>query len=512
MRVQIVLQRVLVLGILASATGLSQQRMGIAAGVLEVAGNAVSSLATYCLDFTRASPSPSTTYRNLLTAPESASVLVNGSKVPLQEALRSGKVEIKGQHISVQQYLAALNDPLLQERAQLPDEVRRDAAVMALLWEAASPAERNTMESELGPELASLGDYTHLQVINHYPTPIKIVFDENTIIGAKNESAADLDIEHIGSASTGADQEKRQRATWSANTMRQQEALAYLGYYDGAVDGLPGSKTEAAIKRFQAENDLATTGKLETDDTARLLERFNHERLTNLNRQSRGTAILTIAFTPSLEAGRYSLAAAGGTAIVTNDIDQLAANINSHLAGENPTNVYVDLTGFSDDRANALMLSLRNKQRGIDSDVIITGLKRGDGGLEVQNLLFQKGAKLETNELRPEAITEGAERGWFRSKIDFTVRVGQHLKRVTLEFVSRSVQIAQQFFDVLASFFRAPGNSEEGESVARLFAAAEHRFYQLHPEVPRDSFKTKLKTQAGTVEMADADGGPAYLA
>ena len=39
-----------------------------------------------------------------------------------------------------------------------------------------------------------------------------------------------------------------------------QSQLAKLGYYRGAVDGVLGDQTEAAIARYQEDNDLSVTG------------------------------------------------------------------------------------------------------------------------------------------------------------------------------------------------------------------------------------------------------------
>ena len=39
-----------------------------------------------------------------------------------------------------------------------------------------------------------------------------------------------------------------------------QSQLAKLGYYRGAVDGVAGDETEAAVARYQEDNDLSVTG------------------------------------------------------------------------------------------------------------------------------------------------------------------------------------------------------------------------------------------------------------
>jgi len=41
-----------------------------------------------------------------------------------------------------------------------------------------------------------------------------------------------------------------------------QQRLKSLGYYNGKVDGIPGSQTHAAVRRYQEANDLKITGEL----------------------------------------------------------------------------------------------------------------------------------------------------------------------------------------------------------------------------------------------------------
>jgi hypothetical protein len=48
----------------------------------------------------------------------------------------------------------------------------------------------------------------------------------------------------------------------NATVSAVQSELATLGYYHGAVDGIVGDETEAAIARYQADHDLSVTGTL----------------------------------------------------------------------------------------------------------------------------------------------------------------------------------------------------------------------------------------------------------
>ena len=52
---------------------------------------------------------------------------------------------------------------------------------------------------------------------------------------------------------------------------RVQTALAHLGYYDGKVDGIFGSETRAAIRRYQHELGGEMTGRLTAAQASRLV-------------------------------------------------------------------------------------------------------------------------------------------------------------------------------------------------------------------------------------------------
>jgi len=41
-----------------------------------------------------------------------------------------------------------------------------------------------------------------------------------------------------------------------------QSQLAKRGYYNGAIDGMLGDETEAALSRYQEDHDLSVTGLL----------------------------------------------------------------------------------------------------------------------------------------------------------------------------------------------------------------------------------------------------------
>ena len=58
-------------------------------------------------------------------------------------------------------------------------------------------------------------------------------------------------------------------------TREIQRALTELGYDPGPVDGVPGSKTRAAIKRFQADHGLIADGIVGPKTRAKMQERLS---------------------------------------------------------------------------------------------------------------------------------------------------------------------------------------------------------------------------------------------
>ena len=54
------------------------------------------------------------------------------------------------------------------------------------------------------------------------------------------------------------------------STLELQKRLTDLGYKPGAIDGMMGPRTTAALKRFQHDHKLSPTGKLDTNTAAKL--------------------------------------------------------------------------------------------------------------------------------------------------------------------------------------------------------------------------------------------------
>ena len=60
-------------------------------------------------------------------------------------------------------------------------------------------------------------------------------------------------------------------AMTDADRRTVQRALARLGYYPGLIDGIFGSDTRAAIRRYQHELGANMTGRLTAEQASRLV-------------------------------------------------------------------------------------------------------------------------------------------------------------------------------------------------------------------------------------------------
>lgn len=80
-----------------------------------------------------------------------------------------------------------------------------------------------------------------------------------------------------------------------------QQRLSTLGYKPGAADGMMGKNTVTALKKFQQDNHLATTGQADSDTTAKLLQK-REAKPEPSNPQSRPPAE-TLQKSPSSKAG-----------------------------------------------------------------------------------------------------------------------------------------------------------------------------------------------------------------
>ena len=267
------------------------QRMAIPAGAFDLAAGAAQAVETFCLDLTRASPKSGSEYREILTAPEHAQVIIGDQTVSLQDALSQGLVTIEGQDLQlpVSELLDELQDPLVFRRvaADLSPDERRDLSELVTGWGQLGKEDRAKAAEQLGT-MPLGGDHTHLRFVNKTPHQMRIVIDEAAVVGSEKEAIDGLSLESIRSPNSTDDQRHLQRDVWVGNDRENQRLLSYLGYYGGPLDGESGPRTLRGLVTFQRDHELAATSQFDAPTVAALQEVGEARRLQGINDATSG--------------------------------------------------------------------------------------------------------------------------------------------------------------------------------------------------------------------------------
>jgi hypothetical protein len=485
----------------SASSALCQQRMGIAAGALDIAANEIGQVATYCLDFSRASPTSGDSYSHVLTGNESATVhFDNGTTIPLQQALQQHLVEMKGRHISFADLLNSVNDPAFQARAHINGADKQQYTEMAKLWNAATPAERTAIEQAFEHDTPDLWDHTHLQLVNKTKQHLKVSFDETTVLSPREESLQGAAYTHIGDSDGAKTSVPKQQQLWTLGDRQQQSALAYLGYYKGDIDGLTGPATKTAIKNFQAAESLPLSGQFDASTTEALHRRYNTKRLSDIGAQSPDLTMVTITSTPGSSRGRYTVEyGQSGSRFATDSPMDLGQKLNNIMSSSGTKSLYIDFDSFTDDRASALTSNLRRQQKAVDPTIELHGMTRSEADPELQGLLLDRPSRIEATAVRVEEITDGPQKGLFRSAIDLIIHIGNSVRRVSVSIVSATrayaVELAQLIGIKVQSQALVATSGAGKLSAAQIVAAAERGLSQ-------DAYSKQVQSQFGTVDIS----------
>lgn len=496
----------LVFSLLISMPLVGQQRMAIAAGAIEVGANEVGSVATYCLDYSRATPTSNDTYAHVLTANESATVRFDdGSSMSLQAAIETNRVKLQGSHISLAEYLKVANDAVVTQRTPIPADVREAIQAMSTEYEHASPSERKDLEAAFEEATPNLWDHTHLSFKNLTNHALHVSFDDTTVLSPQQESLQGSAFSHLSHANSSSNRRTTQQDLWQLGDAQQQSALAYLGYYQGSIDGLTGKGTKTAIASFQTAEHLPVTAEFDAQTTEALHRQVNQKRDAAINRQQKGFSLVTITNTPNQPNGRYTVVSGSESeSFSTSNPMELSTRLNNMLRNSGGKTLYLDLDSFTDDKARALTGTLRRQQQQFDDSVLIDGVPRSEDDPDIQAVLFANDTKIISTDVKVEEVTQGPKRGLFRATIDFLVSVGNGLRRVSVSFYSKTLAYSQELASLLMSHAGSQGSpAMSGSSIAQLVSLTEHDFRSRHPEITDEAYQKEIRTQLGTVEISE---------
>jgi Putative peptidoglycan binding domain len=332
--------------------------------------------------------------------------------------------------------------------------------------------------------------HTHLQLQNHTSQHLRVTFDDTTVLSPKSETLQGTAFATLGVLGSTTQPTKIQQNAWLIGDRQQQSALAYLGFYQGQIDGLTGPATKSAIKKFQTSQELPQTAEFDAPTTERLHKAVNDKRLTELNGANRQISVATVTYTPENTSGKYTLSfGPSQVPFATDNPAILAHHLNAYLVDSARKSIYVDLDSFPLDKGKALASNLRRQQRLMDDSIDVHGVSRSEEDPQLQTLLFEGVTKVETRDVRVEQRG-----GFFRATIDLLVYIGNTVHRLSIAIVSSTREYAVELAQLIGmrartqhAFPVAPG-VYTGMSVAEIVSAAERDFRSRHPEITDEAY------------------------
>ncbi len=316
---------------------------------------------------------------------------------------------------------------------------------------------------------------------------------------------------------TSVDKEFRTNIREAQSRLSEQ---GYLGPKD--VDGKIGPRTRQGVSKFQTEHGLQVTGKFDsaTEDALGLksLRGLDYhggfaifdDDSTHLRKSTAADevaqelpATLVLESLKSNLSAQYRLIDASGNVLFWgDDQDELAKKLNESLSNDARQSLYVEMRGFSEDKAEALASSFRIQQHLIDRGVSIGVLPHIDENLAVHQNLFTPGIMLERVEVPVESINSGQDAGQFQQMLPFRRRVGQGVKQFTLRIVCAARVFILEFHEILKNLLPA-GKFDNGQSLSQLVDRARRDLMKRHKGLTNQQFKIEVIDQFGSIRMSE---------
>jgi hypothetical protein len=458
------------------------QRMGISIGRYILPAGGSKRVNAYCLDYTRHSPTVQTSYSQVLTSPEGATVTIGSRKMSLQQAISQKLVEVKGSSISFGQFLQLANDPMVIGR--LPQADQTLFKQMLQEYKGLSPSERRIVESQMAPLVAAYGDHTSLRLVNKTKQDLSVDVSQNSVFGERREHLHNIEAASIATATSNLPQEEIQGRIWHDQNVRLQTKLRDVGYYDGEIDGKAGQRTTAAILAFQKDHFLrpdAIVGAETAEHLTRATEAAGRVRQVNEASGGRLAAFwLDSHVAPERDAlyGLYS--DSGKPVFVGNDIGELARSMSRKIGTGTPDTIYVFVDDTSINRAEAFGRSARAQLEHIrpDSSLKVVPVKEGDKGLF--EFFFSARAHIDrTSFSEPVLVVDGARKGMYTSNFEVSCESG----RARMSIFARTRELLRQFIQAVRDILQTDLSRM---SPARVINQARARIIRINGATEQD--------------------------
>ncbi len=221
------------------------------------------------------------------------------------------------------------------------------------------------------------------------------------------------------------------------------------------------------------------------------------DRLQQINAANPQMLVVRVKLQTSDPNAIYTAFAGVGKPIYRgSDISALAESLNAHAAAETKT-LYVITKDFTNNKQHALEASLKIQQDQRPDKRELRVL----GDVDLSLSFFDRAARLDSIS-KPEIVTEGTRRGWFRVLVDFTFGTGRAIRKGTLSVFCATNRLALDFISLLRERFTSP-NFENTQSVAAIVDSVRQKLKQKYPDMTDQQIATDFREQYGKNYLVD---------
>ncbi len=310
----------------------------------------------------------------------------------------------------------------------------------------------------------------------------------------------------------------------SAHIQDAQTRLSELGHLDANVDvdGKIGPRTRRALSQFQTERGLLVTGRLDsaTEEALGLkplrgtLEGLAGETPIGQPEAPQSDFYINVPARLVLEdlkaslSAKYRLLDASGDVLYRGDDQgELATKLNESLSDGSRRSIYVEMKGFSEDKAEALASSLRIQQHQIDPAVSIGVLPHFDENLALHQNLFTSGIRLEGKWAPFERIDSGKDAGKFRTSHP----VARGLRHFTVTMVGATVELLQELVEIFENLLPTEilenllptRRFGERQSLSQHVERTLRDLMKRHPGLTNEQFSIEVTDQFGSIRIGE---------
>jgi hypothetical protein len=218
----------------------------------------------------------------------------------------------------------------------------------------------------------------------------------------------------------------------------------------------------------------------------------NSIRLQAINQHSQNASVVTV----KNAASGYQVFSPRGLIYEGNNIPELVNAINSRMGDELKATVYLDTQGFdSPDKIAGFAATCRIQQAKTNSKITVKSFAEENETAALQDLYFSPGIRFEKQTSPVETVAEGQYKGWHKITLTFVTKIKGKIRRLVVEVLARTLQLAQDFLRRMTSYFSAQ-DFETTDNVSEVINRIRQELQKSD-----DDFIIKIRDEVGNTEI-----------